>query len=111
MAIEDLMIGAVDLSYYDAGFRTVLEDHLTYFRNHPQTQPMAVQSMDKEVFEFDFYGMLTQMKIARELHYVTMRLAGLTSPTDSFKDLEVILVPDATVVNKRLQAYRTKKRA
>ena|SRR5437764_7121095 len=110
MAIEDLMIGTVDPYYYDVGFRTVLEDHLTYFRNHPQTATMAVLSHHREVYEFDFYGLLTEMKIPVELHYVTMRLAGLTSPTDPFKDLEIITVPDATVVSKRLQAYKSKKR-
>lgn len=109
MSLDELMIAPADIAYYDAGFRTVLEDHLSYFRTHPTTTIQTLQASDVFVHEFDFYGLLRKMGIPPELHYVTMRLANLTSPNDSFKHLEMLLVPDLTEVNKRLQMFRATK--
>lgn len=110
MALSDLMIKTPDAMYFDAGFRRALEDHLTYFRTHPTTSVASVTAHNLEVYEFDFYGLLYEMKVEPELHYIVMRLAGLTGSTDSFKHLELLYVPDVQVVAKRMQVYKAKKR-
>ena len=110
MAIEDLMAPTADAAYYDEKFRLVIEDHIEYLRAQPDTTISTVTSMDLYVYAFDFYGMLIKMGVPPDLHYATMRLAGLGSPQDPFGHLERLFIPSSTTLGKILQRYSAKKR-
>ena len=106
MALTDLMQETADPVYYSEQFRLVVEDHIGYLFNHPETTINSILAMDLVVFEFDFYGMLKSMGIPAELHYATLRMAKLTSPQDPFKHLEFIRVPPKGLVGKIVQRYQ-----
>ena len=110
MALTDLMIAVADSAYYDEGFRVTLEDHVTYLYNLPETTINTVSSMDLHVFKFDFYGMLIQMGVPPELHFITMRMAGLSSPQDPFDHLTSIRIPPKSVVSKILGRYNAQNK-
>lgn len=110
MALTDLMTSVADSAYYDEGFRVTLEDHVTYLYNLPETTINTVSAMDLHVFEFDFYGMLTDMGVPPELHYITMRMAGLSSPQDPFNHLSSIRVPPKGTISKMLGRYKAQNK-
>lgn len=111
MAIEDLLLTTASSAYYSPEFRDVIEAHIGYLYDHPQTTINTVDAMDLYVYDFDFYGMLIKMGVPPELHFATLRMARLTSPQDNFGHLELIRIPDKGVLQKILQRWQAKSRA
>lgn len=111
MAIEDLMLKTAANDYYDPEFHAVIEAHVSYLYNHPETVISTISPMDLYVYEFDFYGLLTSMGVPPEQHFATLRMNKLNSPQDDFSKMEFIRIPDKGVLSKILQRWKTKKRA
>jgi len=94
--------------YYSTEFKQLLEDHLPniktrYMRTFVPTEEQNMRA------EGDFYGLLTEHNIPMDLHWVTMRINGLTSPTDYEGNLATVFIPDASVISGLLQKFRAKK--
>lgn len=91
-------------------FKIVIEDHLEYFRNHPTTTSLTVTGRDLNVYEFDWIGLLTSMRIASELHWIVIRLNGGMSYTDVPQDLVGVLVPDLTEFRNLIQMHTSSRK-
>lgn len=89
--------------YYSDTFHRVLEDHMTYLRNLASTRKMEVEPIDVIRYQADFYGLLSKLGIALHLHWIVLRMTGLTSPSKIPDNLEVILVPDDTEITRLKQ--------
>jgi hypothetical protein len=107
MAIESLLAETGPSIDYDQGFRAVLEDHMTYLRNHPSTTAINVQPGEAYKYEADLFGLLTFLRIPRNLHYPTMRVNGYSSPLQAKSDIQILMIPSETVIGQIRQTHQT----
>lgn len=110
MKVDNLMTTEASSIYYDDGFRHVLEDHLTYLREHASTVSLNLDASLVYMYEFDFFGLLAAYRIPVQLHWLVMRMNKLRCPTEAGLDINSILVPDATVVDRIRQSHMTTRK-
>lgn len=91
--------------YYNENFRVVIEDHMTYLRNDPQSYYQNVTPAQAYKFEGDFFGLLDQLNQPPQFHWIIMRMNKLTSPVYSQDTITQILVPSAAVVERIRATY------
>lgn len=107
MTIEKLLAEAGPVIDYDDGFRAVLEDHMTYLRNSSSTTPIMVKPGEAYKYEADLFGLLSHLNIPQNLHWVTMRVNDMTSPTHAKADIQTLLIPSETVIGQIRQTHQT----
>jgi len=96
--------------YYDQRFRVILEDHMTFFREHPQTALRQIKFHDAFKFEGDLSGLLYELNIPIELHWLVMRINKFTSPVQNDETLKSILVPERSVVERLRSVFMNKNK-
>lgn len=82
----------------DPNFRKIIEDHLTWLINHPNNSSKQVTAHQVEVYDFDWIGLLQELNIPSDLHYVIIRMNGGISLTDLPSDLRALKIPDYAVI-------------
>lgn len=110
MQVDALMVDAGPSIYYDSAFRNVLEDHMTYLREHPQTMQLAVEPTQAYRFEADLFGLLSYYNVPVQFQWIVMRMNKMTSPTDAHPEITLLLVPDHNVIEHIQQSHKTKRR-
>lgn len=110
MALENLMVDSGPDLYYDENFLNVLEDHLPYLHNHPQTKIMVVDPDEAYQWRGDLYGMLQARGEPRQYHWLIMRLNGYTSPKQFTEDTVSLLKPSYPVVEMIAQSHNSASR-
>jgi hypothetical protein len=110
MNVDSLMFNPGSDIYYDAGFRVVLEDHMTLLRNDSTTQIIDVAPMDAYVYEADLFGLLSKYGVAPYLHWLTMRMNDMTSPSENDLKLTQLLIPYQGNIDKIRQSYTSVNR-
>lgn len=93
--------------YYDPDWLRVIETHLTYLRNHPDTVVRAIEPIDGVKYQGDFGGLLYHYGVLPQYHLVILRMNNLASPTEYTSDILSLLVPSTTAVDKIRQVYQT----
>lgn len=111
MQVDNLMVNEGTANYYTDDFRNVMEDFMTVFRTSPTTQVMTIDPGDAVRYEFDFYGLLTYLKVPMQYHYTIMRVNKMTSPTDYRSRMVSFLMPDQTEISRIAQTEQTTTRA
>lgn len=106
-AIDKLMIPIGADIYYTDNFHNVLEDHMTYLRGLASTTKQEVEPIDVVRYQADFFGLLVKFGVRAELHWVVMRMTGLTSPSDVPEDLAFVLIPDDAEITRLVQTLKT----
>lgn len=91
----------------DPKYIDMLESHLTYFRTLNTNTLIAVSNQLNYKYEGDFYGLLTELGVDRNHHYLVMRLNGLAHSGDYKGNLDNVLIPDISEVNLLTNIYRT----
>jgi hypothetical protein len=91
--------------YFERGFRIVLDDHVGFLKDHNETTVIAVKPLEALKYEGDFSGLLTYYNIPINLHWVTMRMNGLTTPADSPAEITSLIVPSEAVVERLRSGY------
>lgn len=107
--LEDLLNNDGPEVYYRKDFRDVIEDHLLLLTKAPQTQPLSLEPFLAELNKGNFYGLLIQLKIPKQLHWITLRVNGLTTPSGYTGDTYV-LVPDNDYVERLVSSFLTKQK-
>lgn len=79
--------------YYSMTWRLLVETHLAWLRSSTEMEVVAITPQLGYKYEGDFYGALTELGIPAYLHWTTMRLNGLRSPSDYNGDAVTVLVP------------------
>ena len=110
VSLNNLMHNEGPAIYYDKAFRSVLEDHMSYLRSHPSTAVVVIDAGKAYQYANNWNGLLSCYQVAPELRWLTMRMNNRTSETDSLEGVEVILVPDRTVVEYIRQSYTSTNR-
>lgn len=93
--------------FYDDGFRTVIEAHIEFLRNHEETRSLYLEPHEVYRFEFDMYGLLMHYNIQPYLHWIVLRMNNLYSMTNFPKDLSELLIPSDSAINHLRQIYQT----
>lgn len=95
-------------SYYDIGLMNHLEQHLSYIIE----QGLALVTIKETVaykHEGNFYGILHELNIPANLHYITMRVNNLLNSSD-YNGLDTIIkIPDFTIIEQLKSQYLTLK--
>lgn len=105
MVIDSLMQDPGPSIYYNDAFRVVLEDHIAYLKTHPGTTVIYPDSMQRHRYEFDLFGLLTQHNIPAYLHWIIMRLNRLSSPNIKLDDINLLLIPDPSIIEQIRQSH------
>jgi hypothetical protein len=106
-AINALMFDPGPSVYYTDGFRQVLEDHMTYLRQHQSTQVMAVSPRAAWENDQDLFGFLQLVNLQPQFHWVTMRMNNFSSPTEFGTSVTQLLIPSSVVLEQLRSAYMT----
>lgn len=107
MAIQDLATDSGPPVFYEDGFRNMLEDHMTFLREHPETIVIEVTPMQAHRYEFDQAGLFNALNIPTQLHWIVMRMNRFTSPNQVPEDLMSLMVPGNQVISRLQSAYNT----
>jgi len=105
LSLSKLKIPHNDPNYYTDGFRNLIENHLLYLRNHVTTRLIKVDSWLEYKYKGDFYGLLLDLKINQDLHWITMRVNHLHSPIEYTPYISQLLEPTTVTVNELLSRY------
>jgi hypothetical protein len=108
MDIDNRSEGLTDLAYYDQGFFNVIEAHMTYLREHPDTKAYQVTPGEAYMFEADFYGLLMTHSIRAHMHRIILRMNNMTNPNQFTANTVFFLVPDPRTVSQILSTYQTR---
>lgn len=95
--------------WYSDDFRNVLEDHMTLLRSNVG-QYVRVEEFDLIKYQFDLYGLYRQYQVAEEHLWPTMRLNGLSDPTNVPQDLQGFYTPNIQLLSQILNHYNTGNR-
>lgn len=92
----------------DPGFRLALETHRRFFLQQGNYEVHVVDDHKAYKYRHDLQGYLTSVNVPMNLHFVTMRLNGMTSPTEFvYSRFKGLLVPTQTAFKDVLSRYRT----
>lgn len=91
-------------------FRNMIEDHLSWLINHPTTRTLTVTAHQVDVYDFDWIGLLNNVKVQPDLHWITIRMNGGTSFTDVPSNLRAILMPDYTIIQNLIMLNSSTKK-
>jgi len=94
--------------YFEKDFLNVLESHLTHLRSgNIQVKTIENHLLDK--YQGDFYGLLDELNIPKQHHYVVMRVNGFDNSDNYRSTMTAIIIPDLTEVESIKDVYKTKK--
>lgn len=110
MNINSKIINTGQDIWFDPTFKSVLEDHMSYLRNHPNTQVKLLEPNLVIKYRFDLYSLLNECNIEPKYHWLLMRMNKINSPIDDFRLLEFIIIPDLTIVTRILSHFNSRNR-
>jgi hypothetical protein len=94
MQIDNDMVRDGSSDFYSPLFRFTLEAHISYFRTNKSTTTVPVAPNDTIVYNQDFFGLLTAMKILPCYHWFIMRLNDYFSPFEFGSGVSTLLLPN-----------------
>lgn len=105
---KELLSKGGDDVHYEEKFRNALEPCIQYIRNSGVgVVSRELTPVDREVYNNDFYGLLTKLGITPRMHWVLLRLNGMRSPREYDMEMTSILVMlehEVSIIN---QMWRT----
>jgi hypothetical protein len=96
-----------DKVFFDPGFMSTMESHLAYLASHQSTTTVQLDPLRVQVHLGDFYGMLSEIGIEQNLHWIIARLNGMHSPSEFDETVTSVLVPDRAVIDRIRISYAT----
>lgn len=109
MQIHSLMTKAGDSMWYTDGFRNVLESHLTYFRSSPELRIVPIDKHLSYKYEGDLYGLLDEIGIDKQYHYLIMMLNNYSHPADYDGNRYELYLPDTKEIDMVRNIHKAKK--
>jgi hypothetical protein len=103
--------------YYDPKFRLIAETHMVILRQ----EDISRQQIDLDLFyqyEGNFYGYLVEIGVQPELHWLYMRVNGMTNPNQFAKEVRdpygrayspVLIRPNDNIISGLVQYYMSRK--
>lgn len=83
--------------------RRLIEDHLTWLIEHPDTTETPVTPHQLHVYEFDWIGLLAHLNVTQNNYWAVIRMNGGMSYTDVPQDITSLLVPSNSAVTRLVE--------
>lgn len=109
MPIQDLLTNQTASVYYDQGFRDIVESVLNIIKVNSGNRTITVEPGIAYKYEYDFYGLLSHLKIPTSLHWLTLRVNGYRDPRDYLHDHVTLTIPTDTDLDYIRRMYKTRK--
>lgn len=110
MSLKSLLIDDGPTDFYDASFRSTLEDLMLSLRQSKRLTPVSVTPIQGVVYEGDLFGLLQDLRVPAHLHWVTMRINNYASPYDYSQDKLLLYVPNDSELESIRQSWRTRQK-
>lgn len=107
MPIHSLMRSSGPSVYYSEEFRRMIESHLLFLQTHPDTQQIALEPHMVYKYEHDLFGLLGELNVPPQYHWIIMRMNGFTNPIDLTQETEILLLPSLSVINNLQKVHST----
>jgi hypothetical protein len=107
MPVHSLMLPAGPAVFYTPEFRVMIESHLKYLREHPETQILNLNPHSVYKYEHDLFGLLGELNIPPQHHWIVMRVNGYTNPVDLVEGTETLLIPSLSAITSLLSVHNT----
>jgi hypothetical protein len=91
--------------YYSEAWRNTIEQHLSWLLGQSTNVTVPLVPSDTIKYQFDFFGLCQEYGYAPYLHWIILRMNGLTGPTEYCGQFSMITVPNSTVVNQLLAVF------
>ena len=105
---NEIMSKGGEWNYYDNGFREAIEPCIQYMKDQGGgIEKIELTPSDREVYDCDFYGLLTKLKINPKLHWIILRLNGMRSPREFTMEQTSFLFIRETEFGILSQMFRT----
>lgn len=99
---------AINNAYYDIGLMDHLEQHLGYIKDQGLTL-VTIKETVAYKHEGNFYGILHELNIPANLHYITMRINDLLNSGDYDGYDTTIKLPEYGIIEQLKAQYLTLK--
>lgn len=86
--------------YYNEHFRNCIEDHLQYLNKDGNYTVVNFDNGTAYKYENDFIGLLISLNIPKRLHWITLRLNGLTSPIQYDGTVNFVKTPTESILEE-----------
>lgn len=96
--------------YYTPQFRQIVEDHLTYLKDHPSTETITIDPQTAVRGDGDLVSVLLDYTIPKHQHWMIMRLNGMSSPMDYTQDRTTLRIPGTNVLEQLIKRFRVTQR-
>lgn len=93
--------------YYRSDFRDMIETHLTYLLEDEGAESKIVDPQVAVRHEYDFLGLLSEMRIKPQYHWIVMRMNGLTNPTNYTSDMVNLIIPSTATIDRLRRMHTT----
>lgn len=110
MTVNELARQSSDYYYQREEFRNIIEDHLQVLKHKGTKIPIPVSAYQESKYRGDFYGLLQNLQIPVELHWIVLRINGLHSPMDYQGTMIEIIGPDHNYIKLLLQRYMNSRK-
>jgi hypothetical protein len=107
MSITNLMRSEGPAIYYDPTFRVVIESHMQFLLQHPTVQSIDLDSQLTYKYENDLFGLLSEVGVPYQLHWIIMRMNNMNSPLELTQEHQSLLIPSDTVISNIQKVYST----
>lgn len=114
--IEKLSKPSVEV-HFNPKFRAVIEDHLNILK----TANVSIEPIDLQLFwkyEGNFYGLLTEMGIKMNLHWIYLRVNGFHHPFEFAKEVRdpldkrydpILINPSEKLISDLIKYHMSRK--
>lgn len=109
-SVQKLREKSGEPEFYEAGFRTLIEDHLDFLRNLESTRLLRVEPGEAWRWRFNFYGLLKYKGIDQRYRWVILRVNGFDHPFQFDGTTTQFKIPDGGAMDKLLQTYRIRNK-
>lgn len=95
---------------YDPEFRQVIEDMRTDLIEDEDTQWIDIRPDIANQHDGDFYAVLREYDIPRQMHWIVLRINGYDSPIQFRTENDQILIPSQTKIQSIVRVFRANRR-
>ncbi len=107
MQVDLLMRNDGAATYYTPAFRSAMESFMTIFRTATSTQTVTVLPGDAARYDYDFYGLLTYLKVPLNFHFTILRVNKFNDPRDYRSTILSFLMPDQSEITRIMQTMNS----
>lgn len=92
--------------YFTESFRQVIEDHLTYLKNHESSEMIEISNQVAHKFHGDLTGVLQSYNIPMWMHWTIMRMNNMNSVSEYRDDIVILQVPLRETLTAIMKIHR-----